>query len=121
MTKACSCDYGLGNSKHPSCVPLMGVAHSLIFVPYFADDGTKNGIDLSSADLDQTYFEALINQTDRSLRWRPVNTGKRMEEVKINRATPKVKTYSSGSTYFIQSGEKTFEGILPLEIGRAHV
>ncbi len=92
----------------------MGVAHSLIFVPYFASDGTKNGIDTTSADLDQTYFEALVNQTDRSLRIRPINTGKRMEEVKIVRAASKMKTYSSGSTYFIQSGEKTWEALLPL-------
>lgn len=113
MTTACSCNYGLGNSKHPNCVPLMGVTHSLIFVPYFTSAGVKNGIDLTTANLDETYFEALTNQADRSLRWRPVNTGKKMESVVITRADAKYKEYPSGESYFIQSGQKTFEAVLP--------
>jgi len=91
----------------------MGVTHTLIFVPYFTSAGVKNGIDLSSANLDQTYFEALVNQADRSLRWRPVNTGKKMENVAIVRADAKYKEYPSGESYFIQSGQKTFEAVLP--------
>jgi hypothetical protein len=91
----------------------MGVTHTLIFVPYFTSAGVKNGITLSSANLDQTYFEALTNQADRSLRWRPVNTGKKMESVSITRADAKYKEYPSGESYFIQSGQKTFEAVLP--------
>ena len=113
MTTACSCNYGLGNSKTPSCVPLMGVTHTLIFVPYFTSAGVKNGINLSTADLDSTYFSALTAQSDRALRWRPVNTGKKFESVNINRSEAKYKEYESGERYFIQSGSKSFEGVLP--------
>jgi hypothetical protein len=91
----------------------MGVTHTLIFVPYFTSAGVKNGINLETANLDQTYFEALTANADRSLRWRPVNTGKKLESVVINRAESKYKEYPSGESYFIQSGQKTFEAVLP--------
>lgn len=114
MTTACSCNLGFGNSKHPNCEPLMGVTHTLIFVPTFTSAGVKNGINLSTADLDSGYFTGLTGQADSALRWRPVNTGKRMQEVDINRAESKYKQYASGDSFFIQSGEKTFRAILPM-------
>lgn len=113
MTTVCSCNLGLRNSKHPGCEPLMGVAHTLIFVPTFTSAGVKNGINLASADLDSAYFSALTANSDSALRWRPVNTGKRMQEVDINRTESKYKQYASGDSFFIQSGEKTFKAILP--------
>jgi hypothetical protein len=114
MTAACSCNVGLGNTGHPNCPSIGGVTHSLIFVPYFTSAGVKNGINLSTATLDSTYFNALTAQSDRMLRWRPVNTGKPMEEVDINRAEAKYKTFPSGQKYYVQDGEKTFKATLPL-------
>lgn len=112
MTIACSCNYGLGNSKTPNCEPLAGVAHGLIFVPTYTSAGVTNKLNLSTFDFDQTAFEALCANSDRYLRWRPL-VSRKMEEVEINRADAKMKSFASGSKYFIQDGEMTFKAFLP--------
>jgi len=120
MTTACSCNYGLGNSKTPGCEPLMGVTHGLIFVPTFKTDGTRNKLlmysknDLSELafSFSQVALEALVNNADKNLRWRPMLTSK-FEEVEIQRSDSRYKKFASGTSYFIESGELTFKATLP--------
>lgn len=111
MTTACSCNYGLGNSKSIGCQPIMSVTHGLIFVPTYTSTGTLNKINLSSAQLDQAEFEALTANASRYLRWRPV-VSQPFEEVELTRADSKYDSYPSGRSYFVHSGPKTFKAKL---------
>lgn len=111
MTTACSCNYGLGNSKSIGCQPIMSVTHGLIFVPTYTSTGTLNKINLSTAQLDQAEFEALTANASRYLRWRPV-VSQPFEEVELTRADSKYDSYPSGRSYFVHSGSKTFKAKL---------
>lgn len=62
----CSCRGRLGNSGIPSVKPF-GITSGFIFVPILADDGTRNGLDLSSTTLEADIL-ALINNPDPSKR-----------------------------------------------------
>lgn len=64
----CNCNTGLFNLQPAGCIVKPSVTRKFVFVEYFKEDGTVNGIDLSSA-FGETQIDALINQTDKSLRW----------------------------------------------------
>ena len=51
-------------------MPLAKVARQQFFVPYKADDGTRNAITVGDT-IDDTYISDRINDTDKSKRWYP--------------------------------------------------
>lgn len=103
----------MGNTASPNCPAIMDIAHSIIVVPYASSAGVRNGINLSSFNFTQAEFDALCAQSDRSLRWRPVNTGHMLENVEDERDDDKYKEYPSGSKYFVQDGMRHFKAIIP--------
>jgi len=64
----CNCDTGLFNLQSGSCLINPAITRKFVFVEYFKADGTINGIDLS-APFGETEIDALLNQTDKKLRW----------------------------------------------------
>lgn len=104
-SSTCRCGYGMSNTGS-GCTPLMKVTKKVIFVPQLDDDGNRNGITIG-ATLDQTYFDALVNQSDPSKRWFPLPE---MKNVKDERADNIVETFEDGSTGFVQEGTREFMG-----------
>tara|TARA_R110001632_G_scaffold186363_1_gene306733 strand:+ start:2595 stop:3494 length:900 start_codon:yes stop_codon:yes gene_type:complete len=64
----CNCDTGLYNLQSGSCLINPAITRKFVFVEYFKADGTINGIDLT-ATFGEAEIDALLNQTDKKLRW----------------------------------------------------
>lgn len=110
MSKLCSCTSQYKNSGQPSCVgSLIKAARKIILVPRYANDGTANKITVP-ATLNQAYFDALINNADRSLRWYPLP---KFVNVEMAKAESTYETFNDGTKKLIQEGVRTFKGLLP--------
>lgn len=109
--EVCDCNSGMSNTG-VGCSTIMRDVYGLVLVPIYANDGTRNGITLSSATLDQTYFDALVNQTDVSKRWFPVATEDGLKDAEQVRENPVFKTFTDGSKEFIRQGSKPFKGYI---------
>lgn len=106
MADACACDIGLRSTGAPNCTPLLKVARKAIFVPYFANDGTVNKLDLS-ATWDSSFFDALLTDADNSKRVYPSLLLDNVEEL---RNDPIFESLNSGENIFVQDGTATFAG-----------
>lgn len=104
----CDCNVQLGNTGRPNCVPIQGVASTLVLLPYKDDSGAINSIDVT-VSLNQTFFDDLVNQTDKSKRWFPIKGFENVEDLK---ADPIFESLNSGANIFIQDGPRTFTGAL---------
>lgn len=103
---------GLRNSKTPAgCTAVAKVVKHLIFVRTVDDTGAANKITIGTDDMDQTYWEALVAQADKSKRLFPF-CQKPFENAKATRADADYETMESGNKYFVQDGVKRFEAML---------
>ena len=102
----CACNVGLSNTGRPNCVPIFGITSSLILVPIYANDGTKNGIDLSTA---LPIWSNLINEVDASKRWFPLPE---FENVELPKADSQFEEANSGRMVFLRQGKRSFSGEL---------
>lgn len=102
----CDCNAGLSNTGRPGCVPVQGIVSSLILVPLTANDGTKNGIDLSAA---LPVWNDLINEVDSSKRWFPLPA---FENVEMPKADSLFEEANSGRSAFLRQGKRSFTGEL---------
>jgi hypothetical protein len=102
----CNCDAGLANTGRPGCVPLQSVTSKLIMVPLMANDGTLNGIDLTTA---LPTWSSLINQLDASKRWFPLPA---FENVEMPKADSQFEEANSGRMAFLRQGKRSFAGEL---------
>lgn len=102
----CACNVGLSNTGRPNCVPIFGITSSLILVPIYANDGTKNGIDLSTA---LPTWANLINEADASKRWFPLPE---FENVELPKADSQFEEANSGRMVFLRQGKRSFAGEL---------
>jgi hypothetical protein len=102
----CDCNAGLSNTGRPNCVPVHGVTSSLILVPLFANDGTRNGIDLSAS---LPSFSGLVNESDASQRWFPLPA---FENVELPKADSLFEESNSGRMAFLRQGKRSFSGEL---------
>lgn len=91
------------------CSTIFKDVRGLIYVPLIANDGTLNGITLSST-LNQAYFDALINNSDKSKRWYPVANQDGLKDVESVRPDPVYQTATDGSMQKIRDGIKPFKG-----------
>lgn len=107
----CACDSGGGNLGRPTCYSVFGAAKKLIFVEYFKEDGSVNGIDistdLSSGVLDQTFLDGKIGNLDTNLRW---YVTPELKNVVDERADDITEEFNDTSSIFIQEGARSFEG-----------
>jgi hypothetical protein len=98
------------NSGQPTCLGLLpAVPKKAILVPKFKADGTLNKIVLP-ATLNQAYFDALINHTDRTQRWYPLPKFVNPENTK---AEAVYESFNDGSKKFVHDGVRTFKAKLP--------
>lgn len=102
----CNCDAGLANTGRPGCVPLQSVTSKLIMVPLMANDGTLNGIDLTTA---LPTWSTLINESDASKRWFPLPA---FENVEMPKADSQFEEANSGRMAFLRQGKRSFAGEL---------
>jgi len=106
--EVCKCGAGLSNTG-TACTPVMQTARKIIFVPYYDNNGNINTINLATATLDKAYFDALVNQSDKSKRWFPLPELKNVEDV---REANILESFNDGSNVFISEGNRSFTGIL---------
>lgn len=105
----CTCASGLGNTGVPSCQAVFDVTKQLIFVPYFKDDGTINGIDLGGLnEIDQAYLDSRLRALDPDSRW---YITPELKNVVDERGDDVQETFEDTTVAFIQEGPRTFTGI----------
>jgi len=102
----CDCNAGLSNTGRPGCVPIWSVTSSLIVVPLYANDGTRNGIDLSTS---VPVWADLVNESDASKRWFPLPA---FENVELPKAESQFEEAPSGRMAFLRQGKRSFTGEL---------
>lgn len=101
----CAKNTGLYNLQPAGCIVHPDIAAKLIFVEYFKEDGTVNGIDLNNP-LTETAIDALLNQANKSLRWYPTDT---ISNFVTERADPNTETIDNVN-YIISEGVRTMSG-----------
>jgi hypothetical protein len=110
MSEICSCTSQYKNSGQPNCVgALIQAARKIILVPRYANDGTENKITVP-ATLNQAYFNALINNADRSLRWYPLP---KFVNVEMAKGESTYEEFSDKTKKLVAEGVRTFKGLLP--------
>jgi hypothetical protein len=98
----CNCDTGLFNLQSGSCLVNPAITRKFVFVEYFKADGSINGIDLSSP-FGETQIDALLNQTDKGLRWFLSDTASNFV---TERADPNTETIDNVN-YITSQGTRT--------------
>ena len=106
----CSCTSKYSNSGTPNCLgDLIGAARKLILVSRYDNTGALNKVSLP-ATLNQAFFDALINNTDRSKRWYPLP---KFVNVTMPKEDSVFETFEDGSKKFVREGVRTFTAVLP--------
>jgi hypothetical protein len=101
-TAGCNCNGRIGNTGYPGVKPF-GVTAGLYMMPILANDGTRNGIDLTSNDLGQALLDG-INNPDPSKRIYPFNN---LRNVTFEEADPNFETADNGERFKTRNGIKT--------------
>lgn len=104
MSAICSCNMVIGNTGLPGCSLGASVTKGVFLVPQFANDGTKNEIDVSVA-INDAYILAKVRHADASKRWYPIQD---IKNVTTDRADPVYDTASDGTKHFVKEGIRTF-------------
>jgi hypothetical protein len=78
----------------------------MIAIPLFANDGTRNGIDLNAP---LPIWEDLVNEIDGSKRWFPIPP---FENVELPKADSQFEEANSGRMVFLRQGKRSFSGEL---------
>jgi hypothetical protein len=99
----CLCGSGAKNLGQPNCVGDADRPIKLGFQERLANDGTENGIEKSET-LNAAYFQALINQTDKSKRLYPTGVLKSV----VNSRADQNTFEADGVAYFVSEGNITY-------------
>jgi len=78
----------------------------MIAAPLFANDGTRNGIDLNAP---LPVWADLVNEVDASKRWFPIPA---FENVELPKADSQFEEANSGRMVFLRQGKRSFSGEL---------
>ena len=107
MCNVCDCGAGLKSLGVVGCPALFGRAYKYVFLPYFKEDGTINGLDLSSDPvLNEAYFTALLTQESPWLPSPQVLNGDSTRE------DDKFETFNNDTvSLFVQQGKRNVMGI----------
>lgn len=110
MSSTCDCTSVYKNSGQPTCKGTnLGIPRKAIMVPKYKSDGTLNKITLP-ATLNQSYFEELVNHTDRTQRWYPLP---QFVNAEIAKAESVYETYNDGSKQLVHEGVRSFTAKFP--------
>lgn len=105
----CVCNDGLLNTGLPLCESLQKVIKKVIFVQLISNGGVLNSIDPSNTN-DLDWVTALINNTDKSLRWFPTPEIKNIDTPK---GDPVFEKYEDDSSNFVRESVRKFTGLIP--------
>lgn len=107
--KACSCTSGPGNTGTPNCLAIFDVTKKVIFVEYYKQDGSINGIDLSAIGdtFTQADLDALIRDVNPRERFYPTPELKNITDERGDNIN---EEFEDGSIAFIQEGARVFTG-----------
>jgi hypothetical protein len=104
MSAACTCGEGVKNLGLPNCAPVFDVANGFWFQELINEQGVQNSISLAGGVYDQTFFDALVNQTDVHKRIYPTPE---IENYTWVVADSEKQTTSNGNTYVLRKGSTT--------------
>lgn len=109
----CTCKQGIANTGTPNCSTSIEVPVKLFVQSLYDAEGNKNMIDLSTIagpeDLDNAFFSAMINDTDKSKRLFPLP---KMKNVENTRGENRLETFKDGSKLYIGQGTRTFKALI---------
>jgi hypothetical protein len=109
----CTCKQGIANTGTPNCSTSIEVPVKLFVQSLYDSEGNKNMIDLSvindPTDLDNAFFSAMINDTDKSKRLFPFP---KMKNVENTRGENRLETFKDGSKLYIGQGTRTFKALI---------
>jgi len=108
----CTCAIGGGNTGRPSCFPIFDVAKQIILLEYFKQDGTVNGIQLSTltnGEIDQAFLDSKFRANSSRDRWYPTPE---LKNIVNERADDIEEEFEDTSSVFIQEGARSFEGMI---------
>ena len=97
----CQCNGQIANTGLPSGLAEFGVIYGLYMVPLIANDGTRNGLDISTPATLGTQLLAMVNNVDPSKRAYPLMG---LNEVNPETATPEYQTFSNGTRKKLRDG-----------------
>lgn len=107
---SCNCTTPYKNTGTPNCIgELIKDSQKLIMVSRYTNAGVLNKVSLP-ATLDATYYNALKNNVDRSVRWYPLPKHVNAE---IAKDASVYETFTDGSKQFIHEGVSNFKCIYP--------
>jgi hypothetical protein len=98
----CNCQGKIGNTGYPNVKPF-GVTSGVYLMPLFANDGTRNGIDLTSNDF-QAQLLGLLYHVDPSKRLYPFTE---LRNVTHEEADANYETADNGERFKTRDGVKT--------------
>jgi len=103
----CSCGSTIGNSGAGAC-PVWKDVVGLIGVETYAEDGTRNGVDLENDTINAAFFTAKINHTDPTKRWYPIAQANGLKSVTQEQPDSVFETFTDGTKNFIRKGVVPF-------------
>ena len=106
MSDSCLCGEGMNNTGLATCLPAFKKTTGVLFVPLFANDGTRNKIDMSTAINMTTH----IQNADKSKRFYPIQD---LKDVELPVADAKFKTYKDGAKRKLADGIRSFKATMP--------
>ena len=106
-----TCSLSLNNTGIENCPSIFSATTGFFLVPLVAEDGTTNKVNLASLVANPaTYISGLINQSDASKRWYPVQD---IKDITNERAEATFQEFSDGSKFYVKQGVRTFTGFKP--------
>jgi len=114
MSVVCNCSTGGGNTGTPSCYGVFDVTVQLILVEYFKQDGSVNGIEISTLSaggtiLDQAFLDSKIKDVNPKERFYPSPALKNITDERSDDIT---ESFEDSTTIFIQEGARALEGLV---------
>ena len=114
MANCINCSTGLRNSGLINGVKPQGEIFKLVFTPLVANDESLNRIDLTET-LNKAFFDALINNTDKSKRWYPTPI---LENITDDREDAVFETFNSRRKVYKDKGLRGLTAEIPSRPGR---
>lgn len=105
----CACDAGLGNLGLPNCDQIFRAGRKFIFVPRYSAAGVENSI-TPSGTINLAWITALINQSDKSLRYYFTPELKNIDLIK---GDPTMETFEDKSSTYIVDDIRKVSAIIP--------
>lgn len=103
-----NCNVGATDTGQ-SCTELMYAAKKFVLQQTYNSVGVLNELDLTAGPFDKTFFDALTNHTDESVRWYPLPE---VKNVTNERGDPNMETFDDNSKVFIEETVRAYTALM---------